>query len=231
MTATLISDALGGIDSRFVEEALDEPAARSVPLWRRYIAAAACLLVAVTAFWQLFPTQPVRLSDPAVTVTHMPQEAHPLYPFRKISNSADISASLSMTKLEEFDKLIEYSLTRTEDDVMSGAITQIDTLELDFDGTHCYVLLAYIQLRHVYRGEFESGDEVKVLLTNTLYAETDENPLIFCHFEVGKGALLTAKRTDTSQTLLVNGLSLVLSDVADYVYDDGHISFIGEMDT
>ena len=234
MTASHMSDAIGGIDSRFVEEALDEPAAQRTPLRTVFIrsaAAAACVLLVVGALWRLLPADRAPLSDPAVTVTHLPITSHPRYPFDNVYNSSNISASLSITQLEEFDSPIAYFLSHTEDDVFSGMVTGIDTLELDFDGERRYVLLAHIQLRRVYRGGHKSGDEVTVWLANTLCDEADEKPFMACPVEIGKGVLLTTVGTDASHTLLVNGISFVLSDVADYVYDDEHFCFTGEDNT
>lgn len=222
MTSSSVFEALGGIDSRFVEEALEEPPATRVPLrivLRRCAAAAACLAV-IVGLVALLPLVSEHFYD--VTVTRLPMEAHPQYPFEECGfTSADmtLSAALSVSLSDSESDLSrsDYLLKKTDNDVFTGTVTQIETLDLDFDGEHRYVLLAHVRVQTVHRGGLQSGDAVTVLLTTTLYDKADPSPFAgYCPLAVGEQVLFGPEPLGDAQVLTVNGVSLSLCELATY---------------
>lgn len=146
MTKETLFAVLNDLDDAHITQAEAVPPKKRG--WRVWAGLAACLAIAVGAlFWRGHGAAlPLSAASTGVTV-------------RYGSPSSTISLSTDLTWLTEEELFTEFDTA-----IFLGTVTRIDNIVLDFNGSEDYRALAQIQVKKAYRGPYQAGDTVTVLL-------------------------------------------------------------------
>lgn len=211
MNAEKFSQAMGEVDSKFVDEAINyrKKVVRS-SLFKRWCAIAACFaLVLVSAlFWLRHQRNYIALSGNSSNVTAY-------YTDNPFISSASSESLVELTEEELFTTF--YTA------IFRGTVSEIRNIALNFNGETEYRALAEIEIEKVYRGPYPTGDSVSVLLPCPLidgFEVTDTSTV--SAMEVGTtGIFMPMIFDDESAIWKQNGAILDKRDIADCGFADG----------
>lgn len=212
MTKEALWEALNDLDGVHIAHA--ELAPQKKRRWKVCAGLAACLvLVAGVLLWRSggpnggVTAEQLPLSDASQGVTV--RYGSPLF---SVSSSADQLINLSEEEL----------FTAFDTAIFLGAVTQIDNIMLDFNGSKNYRALAQIQVETAYRGPYQAGDTVTVLLPcpimDGVWVEDTE---VISQLAVGTRGIFMPTVYDETSVREENGATLALRDIADCGFPDG----------
>ena len=167
---------------------------------------AACLAIVVGAlFWRGHGAAlPLSAASTGITV-------------RYGSPSSTISLSTDLTWLTEEELFTEFDTA-----IFLGTVTRIDNIVLDFNGSEDYRALAQIQVETAYRGPYQAGDTVTVLLPCSITEGVwVEDTSVISQLAVGTRGILMPMVYDETSVREQNGAILALRDIADCGLPDG----------
>lgn len=209
MTKESLFETLGDINNNYVNSTGKKKSAKPFR-WKRWAAAAACLVIAAIFVFEVFTTgERIPLSaSTGVTVRYVD-----LVP-NVVSSKGEL---VYLTEGELFHH------PRWELSAFRGAATQIDNIVLDFDGDTAYRAIAQIEVSRVYQGDMAAGDTVSVLLpyavgTGTWAEDTDVSGAMRAGME---GIFIPIAYAEDAAWQQNNG-TLYLRDLAPYGLADGH---------
>ena len=231
MTAEAILSALGQVDEAYIEEAA--PAARPIKKHRkvRWMAAAACLVVAVGigAFLGsgvMIPEDVAHSSAPS-DIAHDPtqedivlSDASRGVTVRYTGQAPTVSVNADLMPLTE-EELFHYPLW--ERAAFRGTITGLSNIEIDFQNYKQYRAIALIRVDKVYLGDVPEGETVKVLLPSpvSLSGFWAEDSGTVSAMRTGMTGIFTPSVYDDDAYMGSNDGILMLKDLADYGLGDG----------
>ena len=211
MKKETLFETLGSMDDTYITQAADIPPKKR--RWKIWTGLAACLALAFgvliwggrTPFQAASSQLPLSDASHGVTVTYKT-------PTSGISSSGDLLADLTEAELfTEFDTAI-----------FLGTVTQVDNIELDFNGSKNYRALAQIQVEKVYRGPCQAGETVTVLLPcPILEGVWVEDTDVISQLAVGTRGIFMPMVYDETSVREENGATLALKDIAGYGFPDG----------
>ncbi len=147
MTGRKISDALGYVDARYIEEAAELKISKSRKIITKYGAIAACLcIIAALAV----PFAADRLSF------YYGDRARIIYGDEGIPDvqSKDLLRYLTEDELFEDERLYAFR----------GRVEKLENLTLDFGISKVYRCVATIKIEKVIKGDIEEGSKIKMLI-------------------------------------------------------------------
>ena len=211
MTKETLFVVLNDLDDAHIAQAESAPPKRRP--WKVWAGLAACLVVAVgILFWKSGgPSGPATagqlpLSDASQGVT-----------VRYGSPQFSLSSSADLIVLTEVELFTEFNTA-----IFLGTVTQIDNIVLDFNGSENYRALAQIQVETAYRGPYQAGDTVTVLLPCPITAGVwVEDTSVISQLAVGTRGILMPMVYDETSVREQNGAILALRDIADCGLPDG----------
>lgn len=210
MKKEIISDALGGIDEKYIEEAEDYKAKSHKKAFISIAASAACiavaLLIAVPALSSRSKNA-FELSDASSGVK---------VEYGEPKNIPQTSYSLAYFYTEE------ELFTVFDTAVFRGEITDIQNIVIDSNGVKAYRAIAKIKISKAFRGDCEAGDIVTVLLPCPIDNGIDVSDCdVVSAMRVGLEGIFMPMIYDENSLREENGAVLCLKDIADYGFADG----------
>lgn len=208
MNPKKFSEAMGEVDSRYVDEAICYKKSGKKQVYIRWAASAACIafILVVAASVADQAQNQIKLSDNSRNVTA-----------RYTRNPIFMQSSSSLIFLTE-----EELFTHFDTAIFKGRIRRLNNIELNFNGDKNYRAIAEIEVETVYRGSCNIGDTVSVLLPCPIMEgfwveDTD----IISSIQVGMTGIFMPMIYDDTSIREQNGARLALKDVADYGFADG----------
>lgn len=208
MNTRTFDEAMGEIDARYVERAMDVQHEKKKRGWTRWAASAACLALVIVAAITSIDRQwsRIELSDESVNVT------------ARYTNIVPMSQSSSMLVARTEEELFTVYDTA----IFKGTVLEVRNIELDFNGSKDYRAIARIEVEKVYRGPCGAGDVVSVLLPCPIgpgiWVEDTET---VSHMRAGTTGIYMPKIYDENSVREQNGARLIMADIADYGFPDG----------
>ena len=106
--------------------------------------------------------------------------------------------------------------------IFKGTVTEIENIELSFNGEKAYRAIARIRVEAVYRGSCQEGEEVSILLpcaidTDTKVTDTE----VVSAMRVGMHGIFMPMIYEETSYWEQNGARLALKDLAPYGLPDG----------
>lgn len=211
MTKETLFEVLNDLDDAHITQVEAVPPKKR--RWRAWAGLAACLvLVAGVLVWPgglltgNLPAAGIPLSDASHGVTV--RYGSPVF---STSTSADLAYLTEEELFTEFDTAI-----------FLGTVTRIDNIVLDFNGSENYRALAQIQVETAYRGPYQAGDTVTVLLPGPIIDGVwVEDTSVISQLAVGTRGILMPMVYDETSVREQNGAILALRDIADCGLPDG----------
>lgn len=208
MNPKKFSEAMGEVDSRYVDEAICYKKSGKKQVYIRWAASAACIafILVVAASVADQAQNQIKLSDNSRNVTA-----------RYTRSPIFMQSSSSLIFLTE-----EELFTHFDTAIFKGRIRRLNNIELNFNGDKNYRAIAEIEVETVYRGSCNIGDTVSVLLPCPIMEgfwveDTD----IISSIQVGMTGIFMPMIYDDTSIREQNGARLALKDVADYGFADG----------
>ena len=227
MNVKTFSDAMGEIDGRYIDEAInyektgdvhaiDKPVARAEKRGPKRKAgtgkliwvAAGCVAVALIIVLLIANGwgEPLALSDRSSNVT-VRYTGNPL-----------IFQSGCLVNLTEEELFTEFDTA-----IFKGTISEIRNIVVSFNGEKEYRAIAKIKVEKVYRGTCNEGDTVSVMLpcpVSTIMSVTSTTTV--SAMKAGMtGIFMPVEYDDESALWMENGARLDKRDIADYGFADG----------
>ena len=204
-------EAIGDISSEYVLQAsIDGETAGKKKRrdWIRYCGIAAAVAIAFFGGirYFIFQNSLINLTESSDGVTVRYVEG--------VTNDMSSDQLFPLTEQELF--------THFYTDIFMGEVTDVQNIQIDFNGVKMYRALAQISIEKVYRGENLTGKTVTVLLPCAIGTEekmTDADTL--ANMQVGLHGIFMITPYDTSSFIETNGVRLALLDIADYGFPDG----------
>lgn len=211
MTKETLFEALNDLDDAHIAQAEASPSKKR--RWRAWAGLAACLVLAAGALlWRSVgpgggvTAEQLPLSDASQGVTV--RYGSPIF---STSTSTDLAYLTEEELFTEFDTAIFW-----------GTVTQIDNIVLDFNGSQNYRALAQIQVEKSYRGPWQAGDTVTVLLPGPVIDGVwVEDTEVISQLAVGTRGIFMPMVYDETSVREENGATLALRDIADGGLPDG----------
>ncbi len=207
MTKEALFEALNNLDGAHIAQAEITPHKKR--RWKAWAGLAACLVLAAgVLFWRSgsATAEQLPLSDASQGVTV--RYGSPIF---STSTSADLAYLTEEELFTEFDTAI-----------FLGTVTQIDNIVLDFSGSESYRALAQIQVEKSYRGPWQAGDTVTVLLPGPIIDGVwVEDTVVISQLTVGSRGIFMPMVYDETSVREENGATLALTDIADGGLPDG----------
>ena len=223
MTKEALFEALNDLDGAHITQAEAVPPKKRG--WRAWAGLAACLVLAVgVLFWPggLLTEHPPAAENPPATEDSpaadlsLSDASHGVT-VRYGSPSSTIFLSTDLAWLTE-----EELFTKFDTAIFLGTVTQIDNIVLDFNGSENYRALAQIQVETAYRGPYQAGDTVTVLLpcpiTEGIWVEDTS---VISQLSVGTRGIFMPMVYNETSVREQNGATLALRDIADCGLPDG----------
>ena len=227
MNVEIFSDAMGEINGRYIDEAINYKKAGDVHAvdksvqWpekrspkrkavkrRLIVAAAGCLAVALLIVLLIANGwgEPLALSDRSSNVT-VRYTGNPL-----------IFQSGCLINLTEEELFTEFDTA-----IFKGTISEVRNIVVSFNGEKEYRAIAKIKVEKVYRGTCSEGDTVSVMRpcpVSTALKVTSTTPVSAMKAGV-TGIFMPVEYDDESALWLENGARLDKRDIAGYGFADG----------
>lgn len=207
MSGKRLARLMGEVDDRFVEESMQG----SVKKLQRVKWVGGMIAVAAVSFfvfsWDGFKER-IPLSDNSsnMSVAYV--------------DEGDIDVGMSSANLIEMSE--EELFSKWEPALVRGVVTQIDHIELDFNGQEEYRSLVTIDVTDVYRGDIEPGSAIQVLTVAGVGSEVLQSDAdVVSELRLGMEGIFMPIPYDASHIWSQNGATLQLTDVSDYGFPDG----------
>ena len=219
MKPSKISEAIGNMDPKFIDEAATYSRKSKSPHKNKWmkplIIASACLtFVTITVALTLSHTGYLfSLSNKTLTLSEHSHGVKVQYieEFPEQTQNADLQI-LTENEVFAYPKTV----------LLKGTINTIHNIKLDFHGEEEYRAIAEIQVLKTYRGDINLNDTIKVLLpcpvnTNIKVTETDTVSAM----KVGMNGIFILNAYDDHSAIEINDTRLALKDIAGYGFPDG----------
>ena len=226
MTKEALFEALNGLDDTHIAQAetTGSPKKRG---WRIWAGLAACLALAVgVLFWQSggpgrsVPAEQLPSSDAShgIMAEQLPlSDASHGVTVRYGSSPASVPFAADLAPLTEEELFTEFDTA-----IFLGTVTRIDNIVLDFDGSENYRALAQVRVETAYRGPYQAGDAVTVLLPCPIGdIWTVEDTGVISHLAVGTRGIFMPMVYDETSVWEQKGATLALRDIAECGLPDG----------
>lgn len=208
MNPKKFSEAMSEIDNKYVDEAIRYKKVGKKHSWTRWVASAACLALIIAVAVSIVDQvqNQIKLSDNSSNVT-----------VRYTSKPFFMQSSSSLIFLTE-----EELFTHCDTVIFKGRISNLNNIELNFNGDKNYRAIAEIEVEMVYRGSCNVGDTVSVLLPCPIMEgfwveDTDT----VSSMQAGMTGIFMPMIYDDTSIQEQNGARLALKDIADYGFADG----------
>ena len=214
MTKTEAFRLIGGIDEKYVEAAevcAPRKLKRKRASLRMIASAAACLVLAagILAGGMRLAKGPneITLSGSSAGVTA-----------RYIDKAPGISSETSLVWLDE-----DEIFTRWNTAIFRGTVTEVQNIEVDFNGAKRYQAIAKVRVSRAIRGPFGEDDVVPVLLPSTVGdGSRAEDCDVIESIRVGiEGIFMPIVYDDENNFFEMNGVTLDQRDLAPCGLADG----------
>lgn len=214
MTKTEAFRLIGGIDEKYVEAAEDcasRKLKRKRASLRMIASAAACLVLAagiLAGGMRLAKgSNEIPLSGSSAGVTA-----------RYIEKAPGISSETSLVWLDE-----DEIFTRWNTAIFRGTVTEVQNIEVDFNGAKLYQAIAKVRVSRAIRGPFGEDDVVPVLLPSTVgdgSRAEDCDVIESIRVEI-EGIFMPIVYDDENNFFEMNGVTLDKRDLAPCGLADG----------
>ncbi len=197
----VISEAVSGIDPRYVEEAADH---RHRPLWLRWVCAACLALLLGFGAFAHFTAQPENLA----TITYGDEGIPATF------STFNKSLLAHLTEEELFSRENMYAFR--------GRVLELQNVTIDFGSHQIYRCVAVLQVDKVYQGDLQEGQHLRMLLPCPILADMwMEDTGIISRLRVGMEGIFMPTVYDESACISANGKVLSLTDLAPCGLPDG----------
>lgn len=204
-------DILENIDEKYIIEAADAKKSHRNRVFAAYgsIAACAALALAIGVFVYHSPSPdiiPLSAYSTNVKVQYYDGE------IAKVSSYSD---TMNFSPKEIF------SMTET---AFKGTVTDIQNIQIDCNGIKEYRSIATITVEKTYRGSCAENDVVTIMLPCPITKDSFwvEDTDVVAQMKVGTSGIFLLKEYGSDDYYRANNCELLLSDIANYGFYDGH---------
>lgn len=178
------------------------------PTYIKWVSIAACLAVVIIGVYSILPKDNIIFNGNNLTVKAV-----------DFSQTAVTSSSADLAMITE-----EEIFNSSNTDIFKGVISNIENIEIDFNGDILYNSIATISVEDVYRGDLQTGEQVTMLLPMPIdvngYWISDTE--VISQMRIGlTGIFMPLVFDEETAIKMQNGVSLDKREIVDYGLLDG----------